>query len=145
MKIKFNREKLKEFAPYLAMGSITVGIAAFGCAYYLSDNFKNNIKQVNDNETQYDDLENSNGEIYYLFGAGEHKVKMSQNDAFYRNIEAVEGYEITDVEVNGWRDNSQVTFVNKVPVKVKATNIKDGKLRFDDFGVVVEEEKEKCR
>ncbi len=146
MKIEFNKKKLKELAPYLVMGSITVGVCGAMSAYYLADNFKNNIVQVGDSNINMDDMEVlDNGEMYYLFSEGEHKVKMSHNDAWYREIEQVEGYEIINVEVNGWRDNSQVTFVNKVPVKVKLTGSESGKLKFDDFGEVFEEEKAKSK
>lgn len=145
MKIKFNSENIKELAPYLIMGSLTLGISGLCGVYYLPDNFRDNIECVNDADIDTNNLEIFNGDAYYVFNAGEHKVKMSQNDAFYRNIEAVEGYEITNVEVNGWRDNSQVTFVNKVPVRVKAMSCEDGKLMFNDFGVVIENEKGKCK
>lgn len=145
MKIKFNNDKINELAPYLLMGSLTIGISGLCGVYYLPDNFKDNIECVNDLALATDNIEVFNKEAYYVFDAGEHKVKMSQNDAFYRDIKAVEGYEITNVEVNGWRDNSQVTFVNKVPVRVKATSTKDGKLEFNDFGIIIEDEKVKSK
>lgn len=145
MKIEFNKRKIKELAPYFVMGSITVGVCGAMSAYYLADNFKNNIVQVGEFNIDMNDMEILDNEMYYLFEKGEHKVKMSHNDAWYREIKQVEGYEIVDVEVNGWRDNSQVTFVNKVPVKVKVTGNEDGKLKFDDFGVIFEEEKAKSR
>ncbi len=141
-KIKFNSEKVKELARYLIMSSLTIGIG--GC-YYLPDNFNDNIDCVNHSEINTDNLEIFNGELYYVFNAGEHEVKMSQNDAFFRKIEAVSGYEITEVLVNGWRDNSQVIFVNKVPVRVKVTSNENGNLEFNDFGVVIEEEKVKSK
>lgn len=146
MKIEFNKRKIKDLVPYFVMGSITLGICGVAGAYYLPDNFNDNIKQIDDSNVNLGDMKiTDSGELYYLFNEGEHKVKMSQNDAWYRKIETVEGYEITDVEVNGWRDNSQVTYVNKVPVKVRVTGQENGKLKFDDFGVVFEEEKGKSK
>ena len=143
--IKFNSEKVKELAPYLIMGSLILGSGVGFGVYYLPDNFKDNIDCVNHSEINTDNLETFNGELYYVFNAREHKVKMSQNDTFFRKIEAVPGYEITEVLVNGWRDNSQVVFVNKVPVRVKVTSNENGNLEFNDFGVVIEEEKVKSK
>lgn len=135
-------ENIKDSVEYIVAGTIVVAILGGMTAYYLPDNFQDKVKQVSEADINPDDLEIlENGEMYYIFSEGEHKVKMSHNDMFYRHIEAVEGYEIADVEVNGWRDNSQVTFVNTEPVKVKMTSDKEGKLKFDDFGEVIEEEK----
>lgn len=146
MKIKFSKENIKEFSAYLAMGSVVVGMIGGGSLYYLYDNFSDNVKQSSDTDVNTDDLEiTENGEMYYVFNEGEHKVKISHNDMFYRKIEAVEGYEIIDVQVNGWRDNSQVTFVNKVPVKVKMTGNEEGRLKFDSFGEVIEKENIKSK
>lgn len=143
-KLHMCKENIKDCAEYIAAGSIVVAILGGMTAYYLPDNFQDKVKQVSEADINTDDLEIAeNGEMYYIFNEGEHKVKMSHNDSFYRHIEAVEGYEIVDVEVNGWRDNSKVTFVNTEPVKVKMTSDEDGQLKFDDFGEVIEEEKVK--
>lgn len=146
MKIKFNKDSIKELAPYMAFGTMVLGIAGISGYYYLPDNFKDNIKQMGEADINIDDLEISDsGEMYYLFNEGEHRVQMSQNDAWHRKIESVEGYEIVGVEVNGWRDNSQVTFINKVPVRVRVTGSIDGSLKFDDFGEVLDREKVKSK
>lgn len=143
-KLNICKEKIKDCAEYIAGGAIVVVILGGMTAYYLPDNFQDKVKQVSEADINTDDLEIAeNGEMYYVFNEGEHKVKMSHNDSFYRHIEAVEGYEIVDVEVNGWRDNSKVTFVNTEPVKVKMTSDEDGQLKFDDFGEIIEEEKVK--
>lgn len=141
-KLHFCIENIKDSVEYIIAGTAIVAMIGGMTAYYLPDNFQENIKQVSEADITTEDLEIAeNGDIYYVFSEGEHKVEMSHNDMFYRHIDAVEGYEIVDVKVKGWRDNSKVTFVNKVPVKVKVTNDKDGKLKFDDFGEVVEAEK----
>ncbi len=146
MKIKFNIEKITNIVPYLIYGSITMGIIGGAFGYYLPDNFNDKVKQISDTDIDLDNVETSElGDMYYLFDVGEHKVVMSRNDMWYRKIEKVAGYEISEVEVNGWRDNSKVTFVNKVPVKAKVTASKDGQLKCDEFGIVTEEEKVKSK
>lgn len=146
MKIKFNKDSIKELAPYLAFGTMVLGIVGISGYYYLPDNFNDNIKQIGDADINIDDLEISDsGDMYYLFNEGEHRVQMSQIDTLYRKIESIEGYEIVGVEVNGWRNNSQVTFINKVPVRAKVTSSTDGSLKFDDFGEVLEKEKVKSK
>lgn len=90
--------------------------------------------EVNDNSDDifYDDL----GNTCKHFDIGEHKIKISRNDIYYHNVKMVEGYQIENVKINGWRDNSQVTYVNTVPVDVIGTVSKNGKIEFDHFGVV---------
>lgn len=144
MKIKLNKEKIKEISSYLAMGSVVVGMLGGGALYYLSDNFNDKVRQINDMNFNTDNLEiTENGEMFYIFSEGEHQVKMSHNDMFFREIKEIEGYEIIDVKVNGWRDNSQVTFVNKLPVRVKLTSNENGEMKFDGFGEVIQKEKTK--
>jgi len=143
--MKLNKDKLKELTPYFVMGAITLGTSGFFAKYYLPDNFSDNVKQEGDINIDESSIEVIDGELYYYFDAYQHKVVMSQNDAFYRKIEAVDEYTITDVEVNGWRDNSKVTFVNEVPVRVKVTGNVDGILKFDGFGEVVENNKKLIR
>lgn len=139
MNIFFNKGKIRELVPYIVLGAITVGATSGGIRYYLDDNFQDSIKEIDDTDISLNDLEVSeNGNIYYLFDVGEHKVKISRNDAWYRKIDSVDGYEIESVELMGWKDNSQVTYVNKVPVKVKMTDVIDGKRKFEEFGIVVE-------
>ena len=43
---------------------------------------------------------------------------------------------IKEVEINGWRDNNKVTYVNIVPVVAIATNENNGNLEFNNFGSV---------
>ena len=90
MKIEFNKKKLKELAPYLVMGSITVGVCGAMSAYYLADNFKNNIVQVGDSNINMDDMEVlDNGEMYYLFSEP-YKLQLLVNQIEYAHI-IVEG------------------------------------------------------
>lgn len=63
-------------------------------------------------------------------------IKVSRNDAYYHKSEEIEGYTIKEVEINGWRDNNTITYVNTEAVIVTATN-EDNKLEFNDFGKIV--------
>lgn len=80
------------------------------------------------------------GELYYYFAPGEHIILISRNDAFNRKIEKVDGYEIAGVEVNSWRDNNQVKYVNTKPVMVRLTGSNEEFSFFDEFGTVISEE-----
>lgn len=80
------------------------------------------------------------GELYYYLGPGEHTMLISRNDALPHKIEKIDGYEIRKVEVNSWRDNNQVVYVNTEPVKVRLTEENDVFSFFDEFGEVVSEE-----
>lgn len=109
-----------------------------GCgAYYLYEN----QEQVCETELNPDSIfVDEDGQVNCYFEAGEHIIVISNNDALYRKSEEIEGYTIKEVEVNGWRDNNRITYVNTKPVIAVATVDEDGKLRFDDFGVVLSEE-----
>lgn len=98
-------------------------------------------KEVSSEDTNTDNIyTNSDGELCCKFDVGEHKISISRNDAFYRKIEAVEGYEIETGEIRGYRDNNIVTYVNKEPVVAKATGVNnDGKVEFANFGEVVKD------
>ena len=126
----------KEDLSYLLATCLMVG-AAYGTAgvYYSYDNQKQ-INETNVSEKGF--IMNENDELCYLFGIGEHEIKISRNDALYHKIEQIDGYEIKEVEINGWRDNNKVTYVNTKPVLVVVTYDKDGNMKLDDFGTVYE-------
>lgn len=135
MKIKFNKDKTGELASYLIYGSLVL-VPFAGWGAYLS---YENVEEISDNNFDYSNFNvDEEGKITQYFDVGEHKIKISRNDAYYRKIEKVEGYEIEKVTVSGWRDNNQVVYVNKIPVLAQGT-IKNGKVSFENFGQVVEE------
>ena len=78
--------------------------------------------------------------LYYYFEPGKHTIEVSRNDLLHHEIENIEGYEIRRVEVNGWRHNNVVIYVNTKPVMAKLTGSNDVFSFFDEFGTVVEEE-----
>lgn len=103
-------------------------------AYYSYDNKTQII------ETEAPDLDtfvNEEGQICCNFEPGEHKIKISRNDAYYHKINSIDGYNIESVDVNGWRDNNQVVYVNVEPVVAVGTLNKDGIMTFNDFGEVI--------
>lgn len=76
------------------------------------------------------------GKTYGYFDVGEHVIKVSRNDAYTYKPNEIEGYIIKEVEVNSWRHNNQITYVNTVPVVVPATQSKNGEYEFNTFGTV---------
>ena len=136
-RMNMNTKKLninKRFASTILTTSITLSTIG-GVAFYYS--YNNNQQICEQNITTDDTFINDNGEICYRFETGEHIIRISRNDAYYHKIEGVEGYTISEVEINGWRYNSKVTYVNTEPVIVVATVSKNGKLEFNNFGKVV--------
>ena len=79
-------------------------------------------KQVQPADTQQTPVfTTKDGKTYGDFDVGEHVIKVSRNDAYTYKPNEIEGYIIKEVEVNSWRHNNQITYVNTVPVVVPAT------------------------
>lgn len=138
MKLKNISSNIKEIFPYIVGSSVVIATLTGTICYYSYER----ITQVEQNNLDMDDMDiDENGNIYYSFDVGEHKVTVSSNDFLYRQRDTIDGYTIENVEINGWRDNNQVTYVNQVPVIVKATSVKDGVVEFADFGEIETQEK----
>lgn len=139
MKIKNLRIKKlsREDVAWLLAGEILL-VGLGGVATYYLDNNQQQICE--ENVDSNDIFMNENGEFCLRFEPGEHVIEISSNDALYHKIEAVEGYAISEVEINGWRDNNKAVYVNTEPVIVIATLDKNGKLEFNNFGEVVVEQ-----
>ena len=94
-------------------------------------------KQVQPVDTQQAPVfTTKDGKTYGYFDVGEHVIKVSRNDAYTYKPNEIEGYIIKEVEVNSWRHNNQITYVNTVPVVVPATQSKNGEYEFNTFGTV---------
>lgn len=94
-------------------------------------------KQVQPADTQQTPVfTTKDGKTYGYFDVGEHVIKVSRNDAYTYKPNEIEGYIIKEVEVNSWRDNNQITYINTVPVVVPATQSKNGEYEFNTFGTV---------
>ncbi len=136
--LKINKNLLSS----IAAATIVLGSYGGVAVYYQYDNQQQiSEKNINSNDI----FMNENGEFCLRFEPGEHVIEISSNDALYHKIEAVEGYAISEVEINGWRDNNKAVYVNTEPVIVIATLDKNGKLEFNDFGEVVVEQSIKKR
>ncbi len=123
--------------------SILASIVLLGGAWFASGYYylhESQPKIVEENINNSDIYMNENGEFCLHFNPGEHIITISRNDAYYHKIEPVNGYTIKEVEINGWRDNNKVTYVNTEPVTVVATMDKNGKLLFNNFGTVDEKQ-----
>lgn len=113
--------------------SLFAGSIAGSALYYNVET----TKQVQPADTQQTPVfTTEDGKTYGYFDVGEHVVKVSRNDVYTYRTEEIEGYTIKEVEVNSWRDNNQITYVNTVPVVVLATQSKDGEYKFNTFGTV---------
>ena len=94
-------------------------------------------KQVQPADTQQTPVfTTKDGKTYGYFDVGEHVIKVSRNDAYTYKPNEIEGYIIKEVEVNSWRHNNQITYVNTVPVVVPATQSENGEYEFNTFGTV---------
>lgn len=141
MKIK-NMHFYKPAASTVLSLCLLAGSIGGSIAYYQYEN----ISQVS--ETSIDNLNTfigEDGKTYSYFDVGEHVITVSRNDTYTYKTEEIEGYTITGVEVNSWRDNSKITYKNTVPVIVEATTTSDGKYEFNSFGKTTTGEKEKHR
>ena len=119
--------------PTIVSASIFLGSVGFTLVYYLHENKQQINAPVIISENIF---VNENGEYCYRFEPGQHSIKISRNDAVYHKIGEVEGYAIKEVEINGWRDNNKVTYVNVEPVIAIGTIDEDGIFYFNDFGRV---------
>lgn len=119
--------------PTIVSASIFLGSVGFTLVYYLHENKQQINAPVIISENIF---VNENGEYCYRFEPGQHSIKISRNDAVYHKIGEVEGYAIKEVEINGWRDNNKVTYVNVEPVIAIGTKDEDGIFYFNDFGRV---------
>ena len=131
-KLEFN----KKIAPLLVSGIVLTSVATLDVLYYTYEGNEQIIEQDNRDNIFLDE----DGKYKCFFDIGEHKIKVSRNDMLYHKIESVDSYQITEVEINGWRDNNQVTYENVDPVIVVATE-KNGKLEFNSFGTKTTAEK----
>lgn len=135
--MKLKKFKLNEdIASGLLTAGIVIGTITGSILFYQYEN-KEQICEVNMDEENM--FIGEDGEIYCYFDVGEHIIKISRNDTYCYKGEKVDGYVIKDVEINSWKDNNKITYVNKKPVIVKATKSKKGKIEFNDFGVVSNE------
>lgn len=113
--------------------SLFAGSIAGSALYYNVET----TKQVQEADAQQTPVfTTEDGKTYGYFDVGEHTIKVSRNDVYTYRTEEIEGYTIKEVEVNSWRDNNQITYVNTVPVVVLATQSKNGEYEFNTFGAV---------
>ena len=129
-----NKKELKiKLTSYLASIALCA-IALGGPTLYL--NYES-VKQVHTSDIDHTNVfKGEDGNYQCYFDIGEHLITVSRNDAYYYKTEEIEGYAIKEVEINGWRDNNKITYVNTVPVVVKATNEKNGQFEFNNFGII---------
>ena len=85
----------------------------------------------------------SDGKTYGSSDIGEHIITVSRNDVYPYKTEEIEGYAIKSVEINSYRDNNKITYVNTVPVFVEVTKTKDDKYEFNTFGTVEQQNTDK--
>lgn len=132
--MKIKKLNLKEnIIPNILYGSVILATISGSIIYY---NYENKEQILNNEIDSNKIFIDSDGKIKCYFDAYEHMIKVSRNDAYYHKSEEIEGYTIKEVEINGWRDNNTITYVNTEAVIVTATN-EDNKLEFNDFGKIV--------
>lgn len=75
------------------------------------------------------------GNVYKNFEVGEHKIIISRNDRIF-NTKNIDGYMIESVKKDNYfiYDNLKITYVNTEPVLVKATNVDNNIVYFNEFG-----------
>lgn len=127
--LKINRQAVST----LLTATLYIGAITGSIIYYQHENAEQ-ICEIDMNSTNI--FKGEDGKFYCYFGVGEHIITISRNDAYYHKSEEVEGYAIKEVEINGWRDNNKITYVNTVPVIVEATKEKNGQFEFSNFGVI---------
>ncbi len=135
--LRFNKKFFSRIIPYVLIFSIGSG----GYCYY----------RLNDKQEQIcaDDIDccdisiDEYGHIYKSFEVGEHHIKISRNDLFCHEFDKVEGYVIDGVSFDGLLDKCVISYVNSVPVVVQANFRKDNELKFDNFGIPANMEKNK--
>ena len=130
---------IKKFEIHKPALSTILSISLFagslvGSALYYNVETTKQVRQETNQQTPV--FTTKDGKTYGYFDVGEHLIKVSRNDAFTYRTEEIDGYTIKEVEVNSWRDNNQITYVNTVPVVVPATQSKNGEYEFNTFGTV---------
>ena len=130
---------IKKFEIHKPALSTILSISLFagsivGSALYYNVETTNQVRQETNQQTPTFTTED--GKTYGYFDVGEHTIKVSRNDVYTYRTEEIEGYTIKEVEVNSWRDNNKITYVNTVPVVVPATQSKNGEYEFNTFGTV---------
>ena len=113
--------------------SLFAGSIAGSALYYNVETTKQVRQEANQ---QTPTFTTEDGKTYGYFDVGEHTIKVSRNDVYTYRTKEIEGYTIKEVEVNSWRDNNKITYVNTVPVVVLATQSKNGEYEFNTFGTV---------
>lgn len=132
MKIK-NLKINEQAVSALLSATLVIGSITGSVLYYQHENKQQVCKIKVDSTNIYED---ENGKFYCYFDVGEHIITVSRNDAYYYKSEEIEGYAIKEVEINGWRDNNKITYINIVPVVVEATKEKNGQFEFNNFGII---------
>ena len=130
---------IKKFEIHKPALSTILSISLFagslvGTALYYNVETTKQVRQETNQQTPV--FTTKDGKTYGYFDEGEHVIKVSRNDAYTYKPNEIEGYIIKEVEVNSWRHNNQITYVNTVPVVVPATQSKNGKYEFNTFGTV---------
>ena len=136
-KIQINEELMS----MIISATLMVGAAAGTTFYYQYENVKQ-VCEIDIDDTKI--YRNELGEICCYFDVGEHIIEISKNVAFNYKTEEIEGYAIKEVEINGWKNNNKITYVNTKPVIVVASKERKGKFEFNNFGIVLNE-KDKTR
>ena len=139
---------IKKFEIHKPALSTILSISLFagsiaGSALYYNVETTNQVRQETNQQTPTFTTED--GKTYGYFDVGEHTIKVSRNDVYTYRTEEIEGYTIKEVEVNSWRDNNKITYVNTVPVVVLATQSKNGEYEFNTFGTVEKTKTEETR
>lgn len=139
---------IKKFEIHKPALSTILSISLFagsiaGSALYYNVETTNQVRQETNQQTPTFTTED--GKTYGYFDVGEHTIKVSRNDVYTYRTEEIEGYTIKEVEVNSWRDNNKITYVNTVPVVVLATQSKNGEYKFNTFGTVETTKTEETR
>ena len=130
---------IKKFEIHKPALSTILSISLFagslvGTALYYNVETTKQVRQETNQQTPV--FTTKDGKTYGYFDVGEHVIKVSRNDAYTYKPNEIEGYIIKEVEVNSWRDNNQITYINTVPVVVPATQSKNGEYEFNTFGTV---------
>lgn len=139
---------IKKFEIHKPALSTILSISLFagsiaGSALYYNVETTNQVRQETNQQTPTFTTED--GKTYGYFDVGEHTIKVSRNDVYTYRTEEIEGYTIKEVEVNSWRDNNKITYVNTVPVVVLATQSKNGEYEFNTFGTLETTKTEETR
>lgn len=119
----------------MIVGSITAS------AIYYNVETTTQVKETAETKTPV--FTTSDGKTYGYFDIGEHIITVSRNDVYPYKTEEIEGYAIKSVEINSYRDNNKITYVNTVPVFVEVTKTKDDNYEFNTFGTVEQQNTDK--